>query len=169
MTVEAHEGSNQRAAEGFGTTSRKKVALLYGGLLAAALVVLQLILMAGRHLHAPKAGRGAISSAQATEEIFWRLLLAALIVIIVSRAVGALFRRINQPQVVGEIAAGILLGPSVLGAAWPQATSYLFSPKVLPFLNVLAEVGLIFFMFLIGLEFDTRLIRGRGSAAALVS
>ena len=89
--------------------------------------------------------------------------------IVVSRAVGALFRRINQPQVVGEIAAGILLGPSVLGALYPQATSYLFSPKVLPFLDILAEVGLIFFMFLIGLELDTKLIRGRGHAAALVS
>src|SRR5438270_2779492 len=168
MTVDAHEGSAQRAGEGFGTTSGRKVALLYGGRTAAALVVLELMLSAGRHLHGPKAAKGA-ASVQATDEIFWRLLLAALVVIIVSRAVGGLFRRINQPQVVGEIAAGIVLGPSVLGAAWPQATSYLFSPKVLPFLNVLAEVGLIFFMFLIGLELDTRLIRGRGSAAALVS
>ncbi|TMK89128.1 MAG: hypothetical protein E6G57_03080, partial [Actinobacteria bacterium] len=168
MTVDAHEGSAERAGEGFGTTSRKRVVLLYGGLTAAALVVLQLMLAAGRHVHAPKAGKGG-AAAQATDDIFWRLLVAALVVIVVSRAVGGLFRRINQPQVVGEIAAGILLGPSVLGAAWPQATSYLFSPKVLPFLNVLAEVGLIFFMFLIGLELDTRLIRGRGSAAALVS
>jgi Kef-type K+ transport system membrane component KefB/nucleotide-binding universal stress UspA family protein len=169
MTVEARDSSDQRAGEGFGTTSRKRVALLYGGLIGGALVVLQLVLMAGRHLHAPKAGKGAISSSQATEEIFWRLLLAALIVIVVSRLVGALFRRINQPQVVGEIAAGILLGPSVLGALWPQATAYVFSPKVLPFLDILAEVGLIFFMFLIGLELDTKLIRGRGHAAALVS
>src|SRR5207244_7550651 len=109
------------------------------------------------------------SASHTTDDVFWRLLLAALVVIIVSRAVGGLFRRINQPQVVGEIAAGILLGPSVLGAAWPEATSYLFSPQGLPFLNVLAQVGLIFFMFLIGLELDTRLIRGRGHAAALVS
>src|SRR5438270_164930 len=168
MTVDAHEGSAKRAGEGFGTTSHKRVVLLYGGLTAAALVVLQLMPAAGRPVHAPKAGKGG-AAAQATDDIFWRLLVAALVVIVVSRAVGGLFRRINQPQVVGEIAAGILLGPSVLGAAWPQATSYLFSPKVLPFLNVLAEVGLIFFMFLIGLELDTRLIRGRGSAAALVS
>ncbi|MBV8161622.1 MAG: cation:proton antiporter [Acidimicrobiia bacterium] len=168
MTVEAHEGSDQRAGAGFGRTSGKKVALLYGGLLAAAAVVLQLILMAGRRVHAPPAERAAATS-QVTDQIFWRLLLAALVVILVSRAVGGLFRRINQPQVVGEIIAGVLLGPSVLGAVWPHATAYLFSPKVLPFLDVLAEVGLIFFMFLIGLELDTRLIRGRGHAAALVS
>jgi len=170
MTTEAAESSEQRAGEGFGTTSRKKVALLYGGLLAGALVLLQLVLMAGRHLHAPHAEKGAgAASSQATEAVFWRLLLAALIVIVVSRAMGSLFRHINQPQVVGEIAAGVLLGPSVLGALWPQATSYLFSPKVMPFLEVLANVGLIFFMFLIGLELDMRLIRGRGHAAALVS
>src|SRR5947209_8483781 len=169
MTADAPKGTEERAGEGFGKTSRKKVALLYGGLLAVALVLLQVVLMAGRHLHAPKTGKGAVSSSQATDDIFWRLLLAALIVILVSRAVGGLFRRINQPQVVGEIAAGVLLGPSVLGAIWPQATAYLFSPKVMPFLDVLAEVGLIFFMFLIGLELDMRLIRGRGHAAALVS
>ncbi|MBV8982485.1 MAG: cation:proton antiporter [Acidimicrobiia bacterium] len=169
MTGDAQPGTEHRAGEGFGSTSRGKVALLYGGLLAVALVLIELVITAGRHIHAPKAEKGAIGSTQASEQIFWRLLLAALVVIVVSRAVGALFKRINQPQVVGEIAAGILLGPSVLGAAWPQATSYLFSPKVLPFLDMLANVGLIFFMFLIGLELDMRLIRGRGHAAALVS
>jgi Kef-type K+ transport system membrane component KefB/nucleotide-binding universal stress UspA family protein len=170
MTAQAQEGSDRRAGAGFGTTSKRKVALLYASLIGGALVVLQFTLMAGRHLHAPKAGTGAgAASSQVTEQIFWRLLLAAFVVIVVSRAVGALFRRINQPQVVGEIAAGILLGPSVLGLLWPQATSYLFSPKVLPFLDVLSQVGLIFFMFLIGLELDTKLIRGRGHAAALVS
>src|SRR5437764_1371154 len=101
MTAGAAENSDQRAGAGFGTTSRKKVVLLYVGLVAAALVVLQLVLIAGRHLHAPKAGKGAIASSQAADEIFWRLLLAALIVIVVSRAMGGLFRRINQPQVVG--------------------------------------------------------------------
>ena len=159
----------ERAGAGFGAASHRRVWILYAGLIAGALVVLQLVLTSGRHLHAPKAAKGSAAAAHATDDVFWRLLLAALVVIVVSRAVGALFRRINQPQVVGEIVAGILLGPSVLGAAWPHATSYLFSDQVLPFLNVLAEVGLIFFMFLIGLELDMRLIRGRGHAAALVS
>src|SRR4051812_38554901 len=168
MSTEGRAGPDERAGEGFGAASKKKVFLLYGGLLAAALVVLQLMLMAGRRLHAPKAAGGGGQS-QATEHVFWKLLLATLIIIVVSRAVGGLFKKINQPQVVGEIAAGLLLGPSVLGALFPQVSSYLFSNEVLPFINVLAEIGLIFFMFLIGLELDTRLIRGRGHAAALVS
>src|SRR5438067_6881808 len=168
--MDAQDGAGSGAAAGFGGASKKKAALLYGGLVGAALVVLRLVLAAGRHLHVPTAGKGAAHPAGATTDaIFWRLLVAVLVVIVVSRVVGGLFRRINQPQVVGEIAAGIMLGPSVLGAAWPQATNYLFSPKVLPFIDALANVGLIFFMFLIGLELDTRLIRGRGHAAALVS
>jgi Kef-type K+ transport system membrane component KefB/nucleotide-binding universal stress UspA family protein len=99
----------------------------------------------------------------------WKLLLAAAVIIVVARLVGALFQRINQPQVVGEIVAGILLGPSLLGNIWPHAQQYLFSKELLPFLDVLAQVGLIFFMFLIGLELDVRLLKGRGHAAATVS
>jgi Kef-type K+ transport system membrane component KefB len=101
--------------------------------------------------------------------VVWKLLIAAAVIIVVARLVGAAFRRINQPQVVGEIVAGIMLGPSLLGAAWPQATDWLFSAEVLPFIDVMAQVGLIFFMFLVGLELDLRLIRGRGQAAGLVS
>ncbi|MBV8305685.1 MAG: hypothetical protein JOZ04_15850, partial [Acidimicrobiia bacterium] len=89
MTVDGSEGSNERAGEGFGTTSRTKVALLYGTLLAVAVVVLQVVLVAGRHLHAPKAAKGA-TAATATDAVFWRLLLAALVVIVVSRAMGSL-------------------------------------------------------------------------------
>ena len=77
MTVDAENTADQRAGEGFGTTSRKKMALLYGVLTAAALVVLQLMIAAGRHLHGPKAAKGA-ASGQTTDEIFWRLLLAAI-------------------------------------------------------------------------------------------
>src|SRR5439155_18124254 len=99
----------------------------------------------------------------------WRPLLASSVVIVVARLVGAVFQRINQPQVVGEIVAGIVLGPSVLGRLLPGLSSHLFSPEMLPFLDVLAQVGLLFFMFLIGLELDVRLIRGRGQTAATVS
>ena len=168
--MDAQDGAQSGAAEGFGGASKKKAALLYGSLIGGALVLLQVVLAAGRRMHAPPAAKEAAHQPGATTDaIFWRLLVAVLVVIVVSRAVGGLFRRINQPQVVGEIAAGIMLGPSVLGALWPQATNYLFSPKVLPFIDALANVGLIFFMFLIGLELDTRLMRGRGHAAAIVS
>src|SRR5205823_6385330 len=96
-------------------------------------------------------------------------LVASSVIIVLSRLVGAAFRRINQPQVVGEIVAGVMLGPSLLGAVWPHGSKVLFPATVLPFIDVLAQIGLIFFMFLIGLELDMRLIRGRGQAATAVS
>jgi Kef-type K+ transport system membrane component KefB/nucleotide-binding universal stress UspA family protein len=159
------------ATERFGTTSRGRTLAIYGGLLVVALVVVQLMLVVGRGLHAPKASSdtGQAHEAIDTHEVVWKLLLAAAVIIVVSRIVGAAFRRINQPQVVGEIVAGIMLGPSLLGAISPHATHWLFSPTVLPFIDVLSQVGLIFFMFLIGLELDIRLIKGRGHAAGLVS
>src|SRR6476646_1929710 len=104
MTTEGRSAQDERAAEGFGATSRSKVFLLYGGLIAVAVVVLELMLATGRHLHAPKAEGGGGQS-QATEQVFWKLLLAILVIIVVSRAVGGLFKKFNQPQVVGEIAA----------------------------------------------------------------
>jgi hypothetical protein len=59
-------------------------------------------------------------------------------------------------QVVGEIVAGLLLGPSVLGRIWPGAKLFLFPKELLPHLDVLSQVGLIFYMFLVGLEHARR-------------
>lgn len=59
-------------------------------------------------------------------------------------------RRIGQPAVIGEIIAGVLLGPSLLGAVWPAASAWLFPPGVVAAINMLAQLGLIFFMYLIG-------------------
>ncbi|MFN8646909.1 MAG: cation:proton antiporter [Gemmatimonadales bacterium] len=97
------------------------------------------------------------------------LLLQIAVIIICSRAIGLLFRRIGQPQVVGEMAAGIVLGPSVLGALAPELSASLFPAASLGPLNALSQVGLIAFMFLVGLELDPRQMRGRGHTAVLTS
>jgi Kef-type K+ transport system membrane component KefB len=96
------------------------------------------------------------------------LLIAVPAVILACRAGGALFRRIGQPPVVGEMCVGILLGPSLLGWLWPSAQHWLLPPSVLPFTAVLGQLGLLVFMFLIGLEFDWGTLRGkRGTALAV--
>jgi Kef-type K+ transport system membrane component KefB len=97
------------------------------------------------------------------------LLLQIGVILVACRAVGWLFRRFHQPQVVGEMAAGILLGPSLLGWAWPEASQFLFPRESLPHLNTLSQAGLLLFMFLVGLEFDPKLLRGRGHAAVVTS
>ncbi|MBW4604681.1 MAG: cation:proton antiporter [Calothrix sp. FI2-JRJ7] len=97
------------------------------------------------------------------------VLLEILVVIGLSRLVGVAFRWINQPLVIGEIVAGIMLGPSLLGMIAPGVAASLFPPEAIPFLNVLSQVGLIFFMFLIGLELDPKYLSGNLEVAILTS
>ncbi|MFD8980013.1 cation:proton antiporter [Streptomyces sp. NPDC059564] len=97
------------------------------------------------------------------------VLVALAVVVLACGAGGALARRLGQPAVVGEIAVGILLGPSLLGWAWPEGQRWLLPGEVLPYLGVLGDLGLIAFMFLVGLELDLGLLRGQGRAVVAVS
>lgn len=95
------------------------------------------------------------------------LLLSVTVVVALAHLGGAVFRGLGQPRVIGEMAAGIVLGPSLLGAVWPEAYRALFPGAVMPYLNLLAQFGLAFFMFLVGLELRGDLLRGRGRVAVL--
>jgi len=97
------------------------------------------------------------------------LLLQIGAILLTSRALGRIFRAIGQPQVVGEMAAGILLGPSFLGWLAPRFSAALFPAASLGFLNTLCQVGLVLFMFLVGLELDPRFLEGRGHIAVVTS
>ena len=98
-----------------------------------------------------------------------QVLIEVLIVIGLSRMVGLGFRWLKQPLVIGEIVAGIMLGPSLFGLVAPELAATLFPPETVPFLNVLSQVGLIFFMFLIGLELDPKYLKGNLDIAILTS
>jgi Kef-type K+ transport system membrane component KefB len=97
------------------------------------------------------------------------ILIEVLVVIGGSRLVGWAFRSINQPLVIGEIVAGIALGPSLLGWLAPDLSAALFPATAIPFLNVLSQIGLVFFMFLIGLELDPKYLRGNLKTAVVTS
>lgn len=98
-----------------------------------------------------------------------QVLIEVLIVIGLSRLMGLGFRWLKQPLVIGEIVAGIMLGPSLLGLVAPGIAATLFPAETVPFLNVLSQVGLIFFMFLIGLELDPKYLKGNLDIAILTS
>jgi Kef-type K+ transport system membrane component KefB len=97
------------------------------------------------------------------------LLLQLLVILAATRVCGFLVRRLGQPQVVGEMLAGILLGPSLLGLLAPATAAALFPPPSMPVLGAMAQVGMVLFMFLVGLELDTASLRSHGRAAVLVS
>ncbi|MBW4665201.1 MAG: cation:proton antiporter [Chroococcus sp. CMT-3BRIN-NPC107] len=97
------------------------------------------------------------------------VLVEVLVVIGLSRLVGLGCRAINQPLVIGEIIAGIMLGPSLLGLIAPSLATTLFPAETIPYLFVLSQIGLIFFMFLIGLELNPKYLSGQLEIAILVS
>jgi Kef-type K+ transport system membrane component KefB len=102
-------------------------------------------------------------------DVLLHVLVALVVVIVAARGLGALFRYLHQPPVIGEVIAGICLGPSLLGRIAPAATAYLLPPSVAPFLSVIAQVGVILFMFLVGLELDTSVLRKKTHSTLAIS
>lgn len=97
------------------------------------------------------------------------LLLQTLAILAATRAMGRLFRKIRQPAVIGEMAAGILLGPSLLGALSPTAYAFLFPAASLDSLHLFSQIGVILFMFAVGMEMEAGHLRKQAHTAVLVS
>ena len=98
-----------------------------------------------------------------------RLLLQVLAIVLATRVVGALFRRAGLPRVVGEITAGILLGPSLLGWLWPGSFGFIFPAGSLGLLGRLSQIGVTLFMFGVGMDLESGELRAKGRAAVLIS
>src|SRR5206468_5485508 len=98
-----------------------------------------------------------------------RLMLAIAGVLLAARLVGTITSRLGQPRVMGEVLAGILLGPTLLGVVWPAAKNYLFPVDIVPLLSGAAQIGLAFYLFLVGMELDPRVLRERIGQAAFIS
>lgn len=150
---------------------RWRVWTTYLLVLGAAFALFVLIQSAGARLVAPAAP--AVRSGAATEHsephTLIHVLLALLAVIGASRLLGMLSRYLEQPPVISEVLVGILLGPSLLGMVAPAAATFLIPPATMPSLQILSQVGVILFMFLVGLELDVSLLRARTHAVVAIS
>jgi Kef-type K+ transport system membrane component KefB len=160
-------------ADSVAAVNRKKLHLsLYGLMIAGVVVAFLGIRDWGEKLSASAAAPGAIygsAAGQVDVSTLLHVLLALALVITTARLLGTVFRLAHQPAVIGEIIAGILLGPSLFGRCAPTLWHYLLPAGVAPFLNVIAQVGVILYMFLVGLELDPGLMRQRGQATVAIS
>ncbi len=158
---EAHRPRTVRATVGFGL------------LVIAAVAIFMWIRSLGAGLIAPAPAANQVLLVQASGgpqlNVFLHVLLALAVVIAAARAVGFVFRRLGQPPVIGEVIAGILLGPSLLGQVWPAAFATVLPASVAPFLGVIAQVGIVLYMFLVGLELNPAYLRRNPNAILAIS
>jgi Kef-type K+ transport system membrane component KefB len=97
------------------------------------------------------------------------LLLQIITILVAARVAGMFFRKLGQPTVIGEMIAGILLGPSFLGLLAPELGAFLFPPQSLDTLKMLSQIGIIIFMFIIGTELNLTQLRQKAHTAVFVS
>jgi Kef-type K+ transport system membrane component KefB len=150
--------------------SRTRNSLVYLGLTGAAVAAFLAIRTCGEGLATrPDAPASDLATGRTSSDTLLHVLLALVVIILVARVMAVVLGRLGQPPVIGEILAGIMLGPSLLGRVAPDGSAFLFPPSILPLLGVLAQIGVILYMFLVGLRLDMGQLRGRTSTSIAVS
>ena len=97
------------------------------------------------------------------------LLFQIIVIVLVARIFGWIFRKIGQPSVIGEIIAGIVLGPSLFGLYFPGMKESLFPTESIGNLQLLSQIGLILFMFVVGMELDLKVLKNKANDAVVIS
>lgn len=152
--------------------SRKRMLASYVAMLLGGAVLFAIVLFYGARLAAPP---GVAAARVASPHVFHttplgQVLLAIGVVTVCARLVASVFQRfLGQPPVMGEIVAGIVLGPSVLGALAPGVMELVLPQAIAPQLGIVSKIGVVIFMFLVGLELDTKLMRGSSHATLAIS
>ena len=97
------------------------------------------------------------------------LILQLIVIVLAARVCGSVAQRLGQPAVIGEIAAGVLLGPSLLGWMAPGTSGFLFPTASMPILQLLSQIGVLLFMFVVGVDLEPDYLRGKAQTAIAVS
>ncbi|MES1245663.1 MAG: cation:proton antiporter [Acidobacteriota bacterium] len=155
--------------------------LAYAVLILVSIAGLAVLLNIGAHLQTPVAaapaaassGSGASGAVEALrdhiQEPLSLLLLQVVVIVVAARLMGLLFAKMKQPPVIGEMLAGILLGPSLLGLLSPGTMDFLFPAASLGNLRLFSQIGVVLFMFLVGMDLDLRHLREKAHSAVMVS
>ena len=147
--------------------SPKRLLLLYPVLLLTALLLFAALAWVGERVFQSDAP--PVPPAPGSIGTLLHVLLALAVVMVTTRIVGAGFRYLNQPSVIGEVVGGIVLGPSLLGALSPATYAFILPPSAAPFLGVIAQLGIVLYMFIVGLHLDLRILRTSGHASLAIS
>ncbi|HEX4415073.1 MAG TPA: cation:proton antiporter [Lacipirellulaceae bacterium] len=99
----------------------------------------------------------------------YHVLLALVSILLLGRWMGKLFVYVGQPRVIGEMVAGIMLGPSLLGQVWPAAQHFVLPTDVAPYLGIISQIGVILYMFMVGLEMNAGLIKSKAHSTIAIS
>jgi Kef-type K+ transport system membrane component KefB len=145
---------------------------LIGGYIALLLVAIGLffaIRAVGANLDPPTHPPQVAATKSGSPHLLPHLLGAICTVVAASRLLGTIFLKLGQPRVIGEVIAGILLGPTLLGRISPEATAFLFPPSIMPILSGFAQLGVILYMFLVGLELNLDLLRSKAHSTIAIS
>ena len=157
-----------------------KNTIFYFGVTGGFSALIYWIISKGKFLEAsktiatPESGNGSwndfLASMQYNFQDPLAILLAQIVtIILVARFFGWVFKKIGQPSVIGEIIAGIVLGPSLLGMYFPGFSAALFPVESLGNLKFLSQIGLILFMFVIGMELDMKVLKNKANEAIVIS
>ena len=141
--------------------------VVYGALSLLGLVLFLFLLQQGA-LYFPSAAF-ELPLGKSGYEILPRLLFALAVILVVTKSAAHLMKLIKQPPVIGEVLGGIALGPTIFGKFLPELQSAVFPAIISPNLNTLAQIGIILFMFVIGLEFDARKLKNKVGSSLVIS
>jgi Kef-type K+ transport system membrane component KefB len=132
----------------------------YLAMIAGAVGIFFVVRSYGDTLVAASAPSGqSVGAAGGANDWLLRLLIALTAIIVLGKLLAKLFAYVHQPPVIGEVVAGILLGPSLLGS---HISGWILPPSVAPYLGAVAQLGVILYMFMVGLELDPSLLKNRG-------
>jgi Kef-type K+ transport system membrane component KefB len=139
----------------------------YFSMVILTIVIFLLIRSYGEGLVAPPPATADLTMTSVQKsDIFLRVLVALTAIIVTGQVLARLFAYVSQPPVIGEVVAGILLGPSLLG---PEVSALVLPPSVAPYLGAIAQLGVVLYMFLVGLQFNPTLLKHRAHATVAIS